>query len=582
MSKTNLKLLVVFFISFLACYPIIGQEQLKHQAKYYVAEDGKLYWNKKLPVYIRISPTPTDSGLLMKSEATDKYTNPYFLDTEGKNRIRSKWATDQKTGQTIYPQMEVIWEVYADGIPPISKAIFNNKAKYSKKGTEFFGDSLIIEITSHDATSGVEQIYYSINGEPYKPYIEPIKIDKEGAQMLKYYAVDKVGNAEKPKEKKFTADITPPKTYYTVTGIAAGEIIAVTTKIYLNAEDSMAGVAATYYSIDDGKEVLYQKGTHIPVSRLPDGNHKLVIYSIDKVGNKENEITFPFYLDKTAPIIAADILGDRYLMGDKIFFSGRTKMKLTAVDNKAGVEDIFFSVNGGKFAKYDQPFYLPNVPGIHIVKYYATDKMNNNSKGETSRFEKYKHVVSRVYVDLTGPILSYQLIGPKYKSRDTLFISPKTQVKFNGTDQESGLKQINYSLNNESDETKYEGKLNLTEEGYKHVVYYGYDNVNNRNRSEFFVYVDATGPEIKHNFSIAAQGMKDGLPIYPPHVSLFLGAIDQLIGAKDLYYTINQGPEKRYSSYITGFKKDAMNTIKIKALDHLANETIQEIKFYVE
>jgi len=582
MSKIDFKLLIAFFIPFFLASALLAQDQTKHELKYYVDDNGKLFWNKKLPVYLRISPTPSDTGLLMKSEATAQYTNPYYLDTEGKNRVRSRWATDQKTGKTIYPQMEVIWEVYADGIPPVSRIIFNNKAKYSKKGGDFFGDSLMIEIESRDATSGVEQIYYSINGEAYKIYSGSIKVDKEGAQSIKYYAVDKVGNVEKPREKKFTADITPPKTYYTITGIAEGEIIATTTKIYLNAQDSMSGLAKTYYRIDDGKDVLYREGTHIPIAKLPDGDHKLFIYSIDKVGNKEPETIFPFYLDKTAPIIAADILGDRYLMGEKIFFSGRTKMKLTAVDNKAGVEDIYYSVNGKKFDNYDQPFYLPNVPGIHIVKYFATDKMKNNSEGETSRFEKYKHVVSRIYVDLTGPILSHELVGPTYKSRDTLFISPLTQVKFKGIDGESGLQYISYSVNNESDEIKYGGNLNLKEEGFKHIVYYGYDNVNNRNRSELFAYVDATGPEIIHTFSIAAQGTKDGLPVYPPHVSLFLGAIDQLIGAKDLYYTINEGIEKRYSYYITGFKKDAVNTVKLKAKDHLANETIEEIKFYVE
>jgi hypothetical protein len=63
---------------------------------------------------------------------------------------------------------------------------------------------------------------------------------------------------------------------------------------------------------------------------------------------------------------------------------------------------------------------------------------------------------------------------------------------------------------------------------------------------------------------------------------LFLGATDQLIGAKDLYYKINDGIEKKYSYYIKGFKKDAVNTVVIRAVDHLANETIETVKFYVE
>lgn len=578
-NKLGIKIVIL-----LSLFPllVVAQEQTKHEPKRYVDENGRLFWNKKLPVYIRIASSPTDEGLLMKSEETAEFTNPYYLDTEGKNRIRSRWAVDKETKKTVYPQMEVIWEVYADGLPPVSNIIFKNKAKYQKKGQSYFGDSLEIEIKSKDAVSGVKEIYYSLNGEAYKLYNGPIKIDQEGALTIKYYAVDNVGNVEKPKEKRFTADISGPKTFYTITGIAQGEIIATTTKIYLNSEDSMSGVSQTYYKIDDKKEVLYKPGTHIPISGLADGSHKLTIYSIDKVGNKEEPTVVPFYLDRTAPIIAADILGDRYLMGEKIFFSGRTKMKLTAVDNKAGVENIFYSVNNGEFEKYSQPFYLPSIPGIHTVKYYATDKMSNDSRAGKSSAEKYKHVVSRIYVDLSGPLLSYNMVGPQYKTRDTLFISPKTQIKFNATDKESGLKKISYSINNESEELEYNNHLSINEQGYKHIVYYGYDNVNNRNRKELFVYVDAVGPEIKYNFSIAPQGYKEGLPVYPPHTSLFLGAIDQLIGAKNLYYKINNGPERKYTFYITGFKKDAMNIVEIKAKDYLANETTTEVKFYVE
>ncbi|MDF1548206.1 MAG: hypothetical protein P1P88_10320, partial [Bacteroidales bacterium] len=282
MDKMIINVLFLIAVSFLLTDKVLSQQQQEHQIKYYVAEDGKLYWNKKLPVYIRITPTPADSGILMKSENTKDYTNPYYLDTEGINRIRSRWATNQETGATIFPQFEVIWEVYADGIPPESKLVFSNSANYKKGSNDFYGDKVTIKIVSTDEVSGVEQIYYSINGEAYKPYTSELKIDREGAQFIKYYAVDHVGNVETPKEKRFTADITPPKTYYTITGIAEGEIVAVTTKIYLSSEDSLSGVADIYYKIDDGKETVYTAGSFVPIAQLSDGNHKLAIYSVDK------------------------------------------------------------------------------------------------------------------------------------------------------------------------------------------------------------------------------------------------------------------------------------------------------------
>jgi len=560
----------------------LAQEQLKHEIKYYVGEDGKLFWNKKLPAYIRIAPTPTDSGLLMQSEVTKKYTNPYYFDTEGKNRIRSRWATDQQSKKTTQPQIEVIWEVYVDGIAPYSKLNYQKSSQYFNGKNLYLGSNLLLDIISQDNNSGVQQRYYSLNEENYKPAEQAINVDKEGEQVLKYYAVDKVGNIEKVKEKKFILDLTPPKTYYNITGISDGEVIALSTKIYLSAEDSLSGVAKIFYRIDDGKEVLYRTGTRIPLFNLKDGDHQLHIYSIDKVNNKEPETVVKFYLDRTAPIVAADILGDRYLMGEKIFFSGRTKMKLTAVDNKAGVENIFYSINGGKFSKYEDPFYLPTVQGIHIVKYYATDKVQNNSSGKTSSYEKYKHVVNRIYVDLTGPIISHKLIGPTYKTRDTVFISKETKLKFTAIDKESGLQYISYSLDKNPEENRYEKPIHMNEPGFHKLVYYGYDNVNNRNRGELTFYVDSEGPEIKYNYSIASQGIKIDLPVYPYHVVLYLGATDQIIGTKELFYSINKGTLKSYSFSVSGFKRNTMNTVDIKARDFLNNETNLELKFYIE
>ncbi len=576
-----LKFLFLFLYIFLMKNGL-AQEQLKHEIKYYVAEDGKLFWNKKLPAYIRISPNPTDSGLLMKSEVTKQYTNPYYFDTEGKNKIRSRWATDQESKKTIQPKIEVIWEVYVDGIAPLSKLNYQESSRYFDGTNTFLGSNLLLDITSNDYNSGVEQVYYSLNGENYKPVTQQIKTDSEGEQVLKYYAVDNVGNIEKVKEKKFILDLTPPKTYYNITGISDGEIIALSTKIYLSAEDSLAGVAKTFYRIDDGKDIIYRKGTRIPLSNLKDGEHKLYVYSIDKVNNKEPETIVPFYLDRTAPIVASDILGDRYMMGEKIFFSGRTKMKLTAVDNKAGVEDLFYSVNGSKFTQYESPFYLPTIQGTHIVKYYATDKMQNNSGGKSSKYEKYKHVVSRIYVDLTGPILSHKLLGATYKTRDTVFISQDTKLKFSAFDKESGMQYISYSIDDQPEETRYEVPIQFTEPGFHKLVYYAYDNVNNRNRAELSFYVDSKGPEIKYNYSIASQGIKVDLPIYPYHVILYLGATDQTIGTKDLFYSINKGTLKSYSFSVSGFKRNTINTVDIKARDYLNNETNLELKFYIE
>ena len=72
------------------------------------------------------------------------------------------------------------------------------------------------------------------------------------------------------------------------------------------------------------------------------------------------------------------------------------------------------------------------------------------------------------------------------------------------------------------------------------------------------------------------------MPVYPYHVVLYLGATDKTIGTKELFYSINKGVLKSYSFSVSGFKRNSINTVNIKARDYLNNETKLELKFYVE
>ena len=108
-------LLLTFVILPLTLGFLRAQTPTVHAPKVYVDEAGRTYWNKKLPIYVRLSTSPDDTGHLLKSEKSKQYVDPYFLDTEGINYIRSSWAVDKKSGQTVMPKMDVYWEVYADG-----------------------------------------------------------------------------------------------------------------------------------------------------------------------------------------------------------------------------------------------------------------------------------------------------------------------------------------------------------------------------------------------------------------------------------------------------------------------------------
>ncbi len=562
-----------------------AQNKPEYKKKAFKDSTGTVYWNKALPLYISLSTEPNGEHINLESRSQPQCDNPFYLDTEGINFIRTRWAVDKETKQYIRPQQELMWEVYADSKAPVSHAKFTSSKMIIKDGKHIYGGKTRILLSSKDVTSGIQEINFSINGKAYQKYTNPIELTQAGDYTIKYFAVDLVGNVEEDKTLNFTIDNQPPSTICIITGVKIGDenIISKHSKLHLERKDNYTGTGKSYYQIDGGKTMIYN-GISIPIAQLNDGKHVLTFYSEDKVGNKEAEQTLNFYLDKTAPITASDVLGDRFIINGQTYFSGKTKLKLTAVDNKSGVKNIFYSVNGGKWQKYTDAFYLPKKAGIHIVKYFATDNTENittDAGNLNSKYLQYRHKIDRIYIDLLGPKISYSITGPKFRDRDTLFISPKTKISFKAYDNESGLHHISYSIKNERKEILYEAPFSLDEtSGHHRVEYFAYDNVNNRNIGAFDIIFDKTGPEIESKFSIKSAGMQDGLEIYPAYSKLFLSAQDDLTGIKQIYYSLNGKPETVYRNYINGFKKNAVNIVKIRATDMLDNSSTKEIKFF--
>ncbi|RLD65406.1 MAG: hypothetical protein DRI95_08820 [Bacteroidetes bacterium] len=582
----EIKKLLLFVTSLVMYTTIAAQEMPKYEMQPYRDSINKLYWNKHQEVFISLSTTKDGKKENLESEISSEYDNPFFFDTEGLNFIRSHWAVDKNTKKPIVPQKELLWEVYADGKAPFTKSSFSAVPKFFTSDKQIYGKDLTIALSAKDAVSGVQITNYSLNGAAYIQYNKPIILDKEGKYSLKYFSVDNVGNIEEFTGKTFYIDITPPVTNSTISGvnIEKGNIISLQTKIYFNPTDEVSGVAKTFYSVDGGKQILYN-GKNISLIALKDGEHIIKFYSVDKVQNKEDVQIFEFYLDRTAPITASDILGDRFIVGEQIYFSGRTKLKLTAVDNKSGVKDVLYSVDGGGFIPYADPFYLPSKQGLHIVKYYAIDNTQNVTKGEDlgTNYKEFKLNVDKIYVDLTGPSLNHSILGNKFYARDTVFIGPKTKIKLVAKDGESGLNYISYSIDNIQKETKYDEPFSVdVSSGLHKIEYFGYDNVNNRNVGQFLIFMDNEGPVINYKFSIVNIGKQNGLEVYPSYASMFITIQDQLTGVTKIYYSLNGKPEVLYRNYIKGFQKNKVNTLKVRAFDKLNNITIMEIKFYIK
>ncbi|MEN9444701.1 MAG: hypothetical protein RIS47_1591 [Bacteroidota bacterium] len=531
--------------------------------------NNRIYQHVKLPVYVFISNTPNKQdavGMSQTDNAAQKNElTPCYLDGEGKHTIRHE---DEIEHQSIK------FFVWADGTAPKSTVEFKGAQTYKNATTRFYGPGLTVSLKSTDAISGVEQLYQSVNAVAYTPYQSDIDFGKENEYLLKFYAADHVGNMENVHDYKFTVDTSTPETMHKIDGLAQNDIICKYTKITLEASDKLSGVAKTFYQLDNSAVVLYPGGP-IPLAQLTDGNHTLTYFSLDNVGNKENAKEYKFYLDKEAPVTIPELIGDQYKNDLATYVSGRTKVQLTASDNKSGVKRITYSIDNAEFQEYTAPFVVPQTGGAHVIRYVAEDNMTNSSSGVTSTKSL------RLFVDMRPPVASHRFSGAQFSSRDTLFIREDTDLSLLATDEGSGIHHIGYKIDG-GNEQKFEKPINITKEGMHKVTYTAYDNVNNAQTKEVTFIVDNTGPVIYEHFSILPIRVEAGLDVYPPYVMIFLAATDGATGSKTIYYRINNAQKKVYNGNIVGLPKNSEITVDIEAEDQLGNKVEKSFKFKTE
>jgi hypothetical protein len=558
----------------------LAQEQLKHKKKMYLSPEGKLYINKDLPLYFRVSSSPdenAESYLLLPTADSKKYANPAYLDTEGYNTFRSPSKVDTVTKQIVYPLEDIKYEVYADSRSPITYFEFDNKKYYKNENIYYFGEKINVKFRVSDATSGVEKTYYSINGQPYKEFSTEIELNEEKLYEIKYYSVDFVGNTETAKSINIKIDITKPVTKLTVKPDLYNDIISVRSKIILEANDGNSKIKNTVFSINNGTYYNYRKP--IIISGLSEGEHTIAYYSTDNTNNKEEEKTYTFYLDKTPPMIVDELIGNTFIANGREYSSGRSKVKLTAMDNKAGVHEIRYSINDGEFLEYTKPFFLSK-SGKLKIQAFVTDKVNNQV---IKTILTNKSNIS--YVDLSGPTLGHSFQGANFISKDTAFITKDTKILLSAKDNASGAKRKEYSIDN-GEIIEYTGGFGINKEGIHSITYTGYDNVDNSSTNTFICVEDNIGPEIFFRFSIPSEKTKiiDGksYSIYPSHVVLFLSSTDKSVGFDKLLYSINGAPNKTYTSLITGFPSEKAYSINVTSIDKLGNKSQEIIEFYIE
>lgn len=564
--RDKMKVRIILYIFAILSFAFISQEILAQDTKtFYVDSTGRLFVNPGTPVYLYLSTSPTGEDAV-RVQSIQPEGNPMYWDGHGVHYL---------THMNLYLGRKIRFNLFADGQSPRTTPNFDAKQGFQEGSKIFLSGSALLELEAIDQHAGVQQTYFSVNGSEFKPYGQPIEFNADGQYLVKFYTIDNVGNREDEGEREIIIDSTSPTTTLKIDGSQHNEVIAASSKLVLTATDSF-GVKVTRFAINNSNEQVYKRP--ISVANLPEGVHSIAWYSIDEVGNTEQKQSFEFFVDRTPPMVFEEISGNTYMVAGREYSSGRSQLRIVAVDNKAGVKEIYYSINNSPFQLYEKPIFLSEISGAVSVRSYAIDNVGNRgvSDAEGQQF-------SMPEVDITGPNISHSFTGKRVTLRDTIWISPITKINIHSNDRGSGLNRIEYRLNNKTP-VEYSAPFTVVQQGYHTVNSSAWDNVENLNISSFGFGVDNQAPQIFYHFSVKPyKKQPDGeLNVFPPNVQLYVAATDDKVGVDRITVTVNGGRERNYTQPISGFKLNQLNTVTLKATDRLGNESSQTFTFWIE
>ena len=358
----------------------------------------------------------------------------------------------------------------ACNITSINGKTITNGCTYVKPGTEIkltavdpdtqqtgeFAGDVIIHYNiywSYDGTSWA--LSQSGTSSPDQPLT--LTLNDDSYHLIEYWSEDGCGNAE---EKHYELDIVDGKVPITAKSVSeikhaceGGEgcdwYMTSNTEITLSCLDQQphpVNDVKIHYKIDwkelpgdswiEGEWVT--NGDMVKISYKEDSFHRLNWYCEDALGNKESTRNEIDIVDNKAPQTVKEIIGPKYVSGDKTFVDGVTRIKMTCTDAQPHPVDHVnvyyrYRVDEGagygdwtEWTQYTEEFGFSE-ESKHEMEYYCIDALNNE---ETHLFEID-------FVDKTPPVTTKTYGKPFYTNSGREWISFDTSITLSATDGES-------------------------------------------------------------------------------------------------------------------------------------------------
>ncbi len=245
----------------------------------------------------------------------------------------------------------------------------------------------MFSLTPEDSHSGVDVIWYTIDGAYFEGSESNLSGYGDGVHTLTWGSKDNLNNNESGNMMFVQLDNTPPSTSLSLGDpkyrVEASHSWNVTqgTFFNLNSVDEHCGVSSFWYTIDGE----YFEGSEFLLANRVDGFHIVTYGALDMLGNNETANTHNVNLDTTPPVVTIYIR--QQIPGPDSLVTLNSSTPITLISNDStgvGITFIWFSLDGGTtYNIYKSPFTAPL--NTSTVIYGAEDFLGNNATGVTVR-----------------------------------------------------------------------------------------------------------------------------------------------------------------------------------------------------
>jgi hypothetical protein len=199
-----------------------------------------------------------------------EYSSSFFLSDDGDHYV--EWYSEDNVGNVE----AVSWRVLRVDDTPPATVISIGEPKYLTGG-DFVKSSTVLALSAADGGVGSNSTFYRLwdgSWSRWQDYSTSFNLaGRDGTWYVEFLSFDYLGNKETVRNETLILDDTPPVT-----------TISPAAPFTLTATDSGCGVNVTMYRIDGGSWTVYTGGF-----TLAEGKHTIFYYSIDKLGNVEQE-----------------------------------------------------------------------------------------------------------------------------------------------------------------------------------------------------------------------------------------------------------------------------------------------------